>query len=66
MTTDPNVLEALPDMAETTEPILLPGLTAGLGLTKRQAPRWFTNPDAIQSFEDGFLGSLDEFNPETP
>lgn len=53
----------LPAAPETADPVILPGLLSGLGITRRPVPRWITNPDLIASIELGLI-EIDE--EETP
>ena len=53
--TEPAVdLADLPSAPITAEPVILPGLLSGLGVTQRPTPpAWITDPDVIQSILDG-------------
>jgi len=51
----------LPPTATDADPVILPGLLAGLGITPRRVPRWITNPDLIASIEAGLIDIDDEF-----
>lgn len=47
-------LADLPSAPVTAEPVILPGLLTGLGVTKRVTPpAWITDPDAIESIASG-------------
>jgi hypothetical protein len=37
----------LPPMPGDAEPVIVPGLLSGLGITPRRVPAWITNPDLI-------------------
>lgn len=37
----------LPPTPVDADPVIVPGLLTGLGITRRQAPAWITNPDLI-------------------
>lgn len=37
----------LPPTATTADPVIVPGLLSGLGITRRQVPAWITDPDLI-------------------
>lgn len=49
----------LPPTPVTADPVILPGLLSGLGITRRPAPAWITNPDLIASIEAGLM-DIDE------
>ncbi|MEV7394901.1 hypothetical protein [Streptomyces sp. NPDC091215] len=59
---EPNALAALPPMPETAEPLVMPGLLHGLGLSIRPVPAWITDPDLIASIEAGLIEVPDDFN----
>ncbi|MFD7185543.1 hypothetical protein ACFV90_36975 [Streptomyces sp. NPDC059904] len=47
-------LADLPSAPVTAEPVILPGLLTGLGVTQRPTiPAWITDPDAIESILSG-------------
>jgi hypothetical protein len=53
-------LAALPPTPVDADPIIVPGLLTGLGITRRPPiPRWITNPDLIASIETG-LTNIDD------
>lgn len=54
-------LDDLPPMPETAEPVLLPGLLSGLGITPHPVPAWITNPEVVASIEAGLIDIPDEF-----
>lgn len=62
MTTD---LAALPPTPVDADPIIIPGLLTGLGITRRPVPHWITNPDLIASIETGLIELDDTFLGET-
>ncbi|MFF0777036.1 hypothetical protein [Streptomyces sp. NPDC003720] len=37
----------LPPTPTTADPVILPGLLSGLGITRRQVPAWITDPNLI-------------------
>jgi hypothetical protein len=37
----------LPPMPADAEPVIVPGLLSGLGITPRRVPAWITDPDLI-------------------
>jgi hypothetical protein len=51
----------LPSAPVTAEPVILPGLLSGLGVTERPVvPAWITDPNAIASIVSG-LYELPDF-----
>lgn len=48
-------LAALPPTPADADPVIVPGLLTGLGITRRPVPRWITNPDLIASIETGLI-----------
>jgi hypothetical protein len=72
LTPGPNPLADLPPMAETAEPVIMPGLLSGLGLTARpqtpvltarpRVPLWISDPDLIASIEAGLIEIPDDLN----
>ena len=56
-----NVLLDLPPTPATADPVILPGLLTGLGITPRRTPRWATDPGFIASIEAGLIDIDDEF-----
>ncbi|WP_369213895.1 hypothetical protein [Streptomyces flavofungini] len=57
-------LDALPPMAATAEPVVLPSLLVGVGITPRRVPAWITDKRLIESILAGFIDIPDELNPE--
>lgn len=54
-------LAALPPTPVDADPVIVPGLLTGLGITRRPVPRWITNPDLIASIETGLIELDDTF-----
>jgi hypothetical protein len=50
----------LPPMPTTADPVILPGLLAGLGITRPRAPRWITDPNVIESIASGLYELPDD------
>jgi hypothetical protein len=50
----------LPPMPGDAEPVIVPGLLSGLGITRPRYPAWITDPDAIKSITDGLYDLPDE------
>lgn len=65
LTSSPNPLADLPSMPETAEPVLMPGLLRGLGLSPRPIPAWITDPELIASIEVGLIDIPDDLCPNT-
>lgn len=63
--TEPTIdLVGLPSTPVTAEPVILPGLLSGLGVTQRPAiPAWITDPNVIASIVSG-LYDLPDFLTE--
>lgn len=69
----PNPLAELPSMPEAAEPVIVPGLLSGLGLTARpripvltarpRIPAWISDPDLIASIEAGLVEIPDDLCP---
>jgi hypothetical protein len=57
-------LAALPPTPVDADPIIIPGLLTGLGITHRPVPRWITNPDLIASIKAGFI-DIDDLTGDT-
>ena len=55
------VILDLPPMPTTADPVILPGLLAGLGITKPRAPRWASDPGFIESILAGHVEIPDDF-----
>jgi hypothetical protein len=53
-------LDDLPPMPETADPVLMPGLLRGLGITPRPVPAWISDPDLIASIKAGFIDVPDD------
>jgi hypothetical protein len=47
------VIPDLPSTPVTADPVIVPGLLSGLGITRRPAPAWITDPAAIESIACG-------------
>lgn len=62
---EPNALADLPPMPETAEPLVMPGLLHGLGLSTRPVPAWITDPDLIASIQAGLIDIPDDLNTAT-
>lgn len=54
----------LPPTPATADPVILPGLLPGLGITRRPIPRWVTDPALIASIEAGLIDIDDDFMGE--
>jgi hypothetical protein len=54
----------LPPMPDSADPVIVPGLLAGLGITPSRVPRWATDPDFIASIEAGHIDIDDDFMGE--
>ena len=61
---EPNALADLPPMPETAEPLVMPGLLHGLGLSVHPVPAWITDPDLAASIACGLVEVPDDFNPQ--
>ncbi|MGW4825048.1 hypothetical protein ACWEP4_40600 [Streptomyces sp. NPDC004227] len=51
----------LPPTPDTADPVIVPGLLSGLGITPRPVPRWITDKNLIESIALGFVEIDDEF-----
>ncbi|MEU5900655.1 MULTISPECIES: hypothetical protein [Streptomyces] len=60
----PTVLDELPPMPDSADPVILPGLLAGVGLTERRVPAWVTDPGLKASILDGHMEIPDDLNPQ--
>lgn len=49
-----------PPMPTTADPVIVPGLLAGLGITRRPIPAWITDPNVIESIACGLYELPDE------
>lgn len=58
----PSVLVDLPPMPETAEPLVMPELLHGMGLSRRPVPSWITDPDLIASIKAGHVDVPDDLN----
>lgn len=59
-------IDDLPPMPVTADPVILPGLLTGIGVTP-PVPRWATDLDFIDDIVTGHTVIPDDFNPqETP
>lgn len=54
-------LDNLPSMPATANPVILPGLLAGVGLTERQVPGWITDPNLAADLVAGFAESYEDY-----
>lgn len=45
----------LPPTPVTADPVVLPGLLTGLGITRRPVPAWVTNPSLAESIALGHV-----------
>lgn len=43
----------LPPTPDSADPVIVPGLLSGLGITRRPAPSWVSSPDVIESIALG-------------
>lgn len=50
-----------PPAPTTAAPVIVPGLLAGLGITRRPVPAWVTDPDLVASIEAGLVDIDAEF-----
>ncbi|MEU2566570.1 hypothetical protein [Streptomyces althioticus] len=51
----------LPPTPDGADPVIVPGLLSGLGITPRPIPRWITDPDLIASIQAGLIDIDDAF-----
>lgn len=58
-------LAALPPTPTDADPVILPGLLTGLGITRRPVPAWITDPDLIASIEAGLIDIDDDLMGDT-
>ena len=59
---EPNPLDDIPPMPETAEPVLMPGLLRGLGITPHPVPAWITDPEVIASIAAGLIDIPDDLS----
>ncbi|MFF4489486.1 hypothetical protein ACFY0F_23805 [Streptomyces sp. NPDC001544] len=45
----------LPPTPASADPVIMPGLLSGLGITRRPVPEWITDPDAVESIALGLV-----------
>lgn len=50
----------LPPMPGDADPVIVPGLLSGLGITRPRIPAWITDPNLIASIEAGLIDLPDE------
>jgi hypothetical protein len=50
----------LPPTPVDADPVILPGLLSGLGITRRPVPAWITDPDTIASIAAGLYEIPDD------
>ncbi|MGW1160426.1 hypothetical protein ACWD48_19840 [Streptomyces sp. NPDC002519] len=55
----------LPPMPADADPVIVPGLLTGLGITPRPVPAWITDPDAIESIATGLYDLPDDLMGDT-
>lgn len=55
----------LPPTPATADPVVVPGLLTGLGVTRRPVPRWITDPDTRESIALGFYDIDDDLMGDT-
>ncbi|MEU1919297.1 hypothetical protein ABZ742_03890 [Streptomyces albogriseolus] len=51
----------LPPTPDGADPVIVPGLLSGLGITPRPVPRWITDPDTREAIALGFITIDDAF-----
>jgi hypothetical protein len=44
----------LPSTPADADPVIVPGLLSGLGITPRRVPAWITDPDLIADIVAGY------------
>jgi hypothetical protein len=47
-------------MPGDADPVIVPGLLSGLGITRPRIPAWITDPDVIKSITEGLYELPDE------
>jgi hypothetical protein len=55
----------LPPTPATADPLILPGLLAGLGITRCPVPAWITDPNVIESIACGLYELPDDLMGES-
>ncbi|MFJ4808550.1 hypothetical protein [Streptomyces longwoodensis] len=50
----------LPPTPASADPIVVPGLPSGLGITPRPVPAWIRDPNLIDSIASGLMDIDDE------
>jgi hypothetical protein len=55
----------LPSTPVAADPVIVPGLLSGLGITPRRVPAWITDPDAIASIQAGLVDIPDDLCGES-
>lgn len=55
----------LPPTPTTADPVILPGLLSGLGITRRQVPAWITDPNLIADILAGHADIPADFMGDT-
>lgn len=55
-----SILDDLPPAPADADPVILPGLLTGLGITRRPVPAWITDPDVIKSIATGLVDIDDD------
>jgi hypothetical protein len=50
----------LPPMPGDADPVIVPGLLSGLGITPPRIPAWITDPNVIESIASGLYELPDE------
>lgn len=48
------------------DPVILPGLLSGLGITARRIPAWITDPGLIESIAAGLIDIPADFGGDEP
>jgi hypothetical protein len=52
-------------MPGDADPVIVPGLLSGLGITRPRYPAWITDPDLIASIEAGLIDLPDDLMGDT-
>ena len=55
----------LPPMPADADPVIVPGLLAGLGITRRPVPKWISDPNVIESIACGLYELPDDLTETT-